>query len=983
MEKNQQIIEKLKKEVGKKFKQLSLYKITNENGYSIDKNENIIGLNLESLRISDYSFLKELKNLTTLELSSNQISDYSFLKELKNLKILELHSNQISDISFLKELKNLTMLGLGNNQISDISFLKELKNLKVLYLGSNKISDISFLKELKNLTMLHLWSNQISDYSFLKELKNLTTLNLSHNQISDYSFLKELKNLKTLYLGKNQIFDYSFLKELNNLTTLNSWDNQISDYSFLKELKNLKTLYLRKNKISDISFLKELKNLTTLKLMENQISDISFLKELKNLTTLDLSHNQISDYSFLKELKNLTTLDLSHNQISDISFLKELKNLTTLDLSHNQISDISFLKELKNLTTLKLMENQISDISFLKELKNLTALDLSHNQIFDIQAEITQLKYLNYLNIGKNKLSKLNPALLELELEIFWVESFYGQVGLNLYNNPLETPPIEIVQKGTDAVKAYFKSLEGGEKQPLNEVKVMLVGDGGSGKTSLVKRLLGEKFNKNEPQTHGITIKQWELKDKKSKIHVHLWDFGGQEIMHALHQFFLSKRSLYILVLDGRKEEDEEYWLKHIESFGGDSPILVVLNKIDDNPSFDKNRLFLQEKYAGIKGFHKISCKKGTGIKSFVESLSEELKKVELSHTPVAKSWYNVKTQLEGMTDNFISYDKYIEMCSKENIVEKTSMDTLVGFLNDLGLIVHFKDFDLEDTYVLEPKWVTGAVYKIINSDKLSEKKGVLILKLLDEILKQKKETDYFYPRDKYRYLIDLMKKFELCYKIDDNTILIPNLLEVQEPKIQFDYKDSLKFIIQYDFLPKAIMPRFIVKMHNDIKDDLRWRTGVVLEDTSLHCTAIIKADKREKKFFIFVNGEQKRDYFSIIRKSLRDINKSFEKMEVKELVPLPDNDKITIEYEELIGLEKMGKEFITVGKLGKDFSVKLLLDGIEKEDERMKKDLFGGIKANQIIIGNQYTAEQVGVQGTNGHAHDMTFDQTSIKKEE
>ena len=36
--------------------------------------------------------------------------------------------------------------------------------------------------------------------------------------------------------------------------------------------------------------------------------------------------------------------------------------------------------------------------------------------------------------------------------------------------------------------------------------------------------------------------------------------------MHATHQFFLSKRSLYILVLDGRKEEDAEYWLRHLKA---------------------------------------------------------------------------------------------------------------------------------------------------------------------------------------------------------------------------------------------------------------------------------------------------------------------------------------------------------------------------------------------------------------------------------
>jgi len=89
---------------------------------------------------------------------------------------------------------------------------------------------------------------------------------------------------------------------------------------------------------------------------------------------------------------------------------------------------------------------------------------------------------------------------------------------------------------------------------------------------------------------------------------------------------------------------------------------------------------------------------------------------------------------------------------------------------------------------------------------------------------------------------------------------------------------------MEYDFLPKSVMPRFIVKMHKDIKDDLRWRTGVVLEDKSLQAIAVIKADERDRKIFISVNGDQKRDYFSIIRKTFRDINGRFEKLEVKRI---------------------------------------------------------------------------------------------------
>ena len=126
---------------------------------------------------------------------------------------------------------------------------------------------------------------------------------------------------------------------------------------------------------------------------------------------------------------------------------------------------------------------------------------------------------------------------------------------------------------------------------------MLFLGDGSAGKTSLLKLLIGKAFDKDEPQTHGINIEHSVIKNGDQEIRTNLWDFGGQEIMHSTHQFFLSKRSLYVLVLDGRKEADAEYWLKHIRTFGGNSPVMIVLNKIDENASFEVNRKFLQDKY--------------------------------------------------------------------------------------------------------------------------------------------------------------------------------------------------------------------------------------------------------------------------------------------------------------------------------------------------------------------------------------------------
>jgi small GTP-binding protein len=364
-------------------------------------------------------------------------------------------------------------------------------------------------------------------------------------------------------------------------------------------------LDLNYNQITDYSFLKDLTNLTNLNLYKNQITDISFLKDLTKLTTLILNNNQITDYSFLKNLTNLTHLDLSNNQITDYSFLKDFTKLTHLDLSNNQITDYSFLKDLTNLTYLDLRNNQITDISFLKDLTNLTYLDLSDNQI------------------------KISPKeLLNLNLTIKLKNDYEG--GIILANNPIEEPPLEIMAQGNEAVREYFERIEAEGKRELNELKVIFMGAGGAGKTSLIKRVLDNAFDPNENMTHGINIRKQKLNIRDTEIKVHFWDFGGQEMMHSTHQFFLSHRSLYVVVLDGRKEENVEYWLNFIKSFGGDSPIIIVLNKMDNNGGFELDRKSLKGKYPHILDFFKTSCLNEEGIQDFYSYLKNSMLDVDM-----------------------------------------------------------------------------------------------------------------------------------------------------------------------------------------------------------------------------------------------------------------------------------------------------------------------------------------------------------------
>jgi internalin A len=102
-----------------------------------------------------------------------------------------------------------------------------------------------------------------------------------------------------------------------------------------------------------------------------------------------------------------------------------------------------------------------------------------------------------------------------------------------------------------------------GGARPLNEAKLVVLGRGSVGKTSLVNRLLYDRLDEQSQMTEGIIVSQWPLSlTEGEQVRLNVWDFGGQEIMHATHQFFLTERSLYLIVLTGREggeEADADY----------------------------------------------------------------------------------------------------------------------------------------------------------------------------------------------------------------------------------------------------------------------------------------------------------------------------------------------------------------------------------------------------------------------------------------
>jgi small GTP-binding protein len=775
-------------------------------------------------------------------------------------------------------------------------FPKELKQLRLGGArGENwNVSDGRFLEKLTSLTTLDLRYNQLSDGRFLEKLTSLTTLYLSSNKISDGRFLEKLTSLTSLDLSSNKISDGRFLEKLISLTTLYLRDNQISDGRFLEKFISLTTLDLSFNQINDGCFLEKLTSLTTLYLPSNQISDGRFLEKLTNLTTLDLSFNKIKDYSFLEKLTSLTTLYLRSNQNSNGRFLEKLTNLTTLDLSFNKINDYSFLEKLISLTTLYLRSNQISNGRFLEKLTSLTTIDLSDNQLSDLGP------LLNFIQAKKMKLVWNE-----------WGLTSFGEI--NVLDNPFSNPPLEIVKAGNEAIFRYFEKFKNRASEEIrfvDEAKVLLIGQPRAGKTTLRKKLYAVESDmpKDEETTRGIDIQclDFTFADAEKRIRTfkfNVWDFGGQEIYHATHRFFLTTRSLYIAVVNtdvNDKQNDLDYWLHIVELLGGSSPILMVQNQ-KNNRKIEVSKNLKGRFEHLLKKEYKLDLSKLNPNEAIFEQerlddfrqFEEELR-VMLRHMPqtsirVTQEELFVREAIaeRGKTEPVISKEDFFNLCGEKGLHDPALQKDFLRLLHELGALLHFeKNEHLERVVILQNKWATDAVFKILDAPKIALQNGLFT----------KRDSEIVWDSPEYRgkevELRALMREFKLCYQIGEtDRFIAPQLLSPNPPKhYQWNTTESdLRMVVEYEFMPRGIMTQFIVEMHREIADEqqLVWQTGMVVQPKDLTETRAEASESYDnRRIEITVQGPYAGILLQRLVDALRKIHDSYQNLEPDELLP-------------------------------------------------------------------------------------------------
>ncbi len=649
---------------------------------------------------------------------------------------------------------------------------------------------------------------------------------------------------------------------------------------------------------------------TTLDLSKMDLDSVPpSIGTLTDLTELDLSQSGLTEVP--RELANLTNLSVLHldsNELTKIpKELGRLVNLTTLYLYGNRLESLP--REIGNfvkLNELHLDKNQLKYIpKELEHLLNLRVLDLSENQLESIPSELEHLINLQTLNLSKNQIKAIPKELGALE----------NLTILRLSQNPnLASPPPEVVNQGTSAILVYLKEQkDDGERQWLS--KLLVVGEGGVGKTTLLQSLRGEPFEIQQASTHGIDIDKLLLPHPKVSdvtMTLNTWDFGGQEIYHATHQFFLTNRSLFLLVFNARLGFEQGkliYWLKTIRANAPESPIILVATWSDER-SADLPFSDLRRKFPQILSLFEVSNKTRVGINELRQGITQATSKLPLMGEVWPTTWLKFANTIREGKSRQVTPNEFWGAMRKAEVSE-SGKHVLANWLHELGDILFFQEEEeVNDLVILKPQWVTKYISKVLTAEEVIERNGIFTRQCMDQIWAELRP-------DLRNFFLRLMERFDLSYRTLENKdiSLVVERLPFEPPDFQSRWQEkkkesnckeiSMKFQIS-EILP-GIPTWFIARQHRFTIDEgdrrgIHWRTGVLFKDREGKHLGLVRTLRDENTnadyLHLAVRGPVPHNFFDILREGLELTLHRYPGLKITRQIHCPDPINVRCPHE-------------------------------------------------------------------------------------
>jgi hypothetical protein len=408
----------------------------------------------------------------------------------------------------------------------------------------------------------------------------------------------------------------------------------------------------------------------------------------------------------------------------------------------------------------------------------------------------------------------------------------------------------------------------------VREAKLVLVGEGAVGKSSLLAALRGEEWVEQRSTTHGIEVKPLQVA-ADAPIILNGWDFGGQPVYRPTHQLFFTAPAVYLVVWKPREGPEQgfvDYWIKLIKHrAGGAARVHVVATHggpLERSAHIDEAGL--RDRYGDmIVGFHHVDSRTGLNIDALRAAIADTAAALPHIGRWYPESWQRLRTELRERGEPYLSYPAYQAVALAQGL-SATSARSLAKNAHALGHWIHSADDPgLADLVIFKADWLAVAISLVLDDPATIAANGLLPHRLLPGIWDNPgRDRALRYPSAVHQVFIQLMEKFDISYRVTDGsdrlepTSLVAQLVRADRPDLTTAWDhygtdleertlicEITESATDVPAIPEGLMYQLIVRFHRyslgraDHRASVHWQHGVVL-DANLHGRALITMER-------------------------------------------------------------------------------------------------------------------------------------------
>lgn len=565
-----------------------------------------------------------------------------------------------------------------------------------------------------------------------------------------------------------------------------------------------------------------------------------------------------------------------------------LDGLRYLDLTDNQLTALpEALCDFAELRWLGLNGNRIERLpARFSQLRALERLYLRGNRLQSLPGDFGELANLVELDLCDNRIANLPKSFAKLLDRPKDTATLY----YNLDRNPGQVTIV--ARQGAEALRTYLDQLK--EAPPdVFRGKLLLVGEGDVGKSTLLAALRGDAFLENRSTTHGLKMEPLTLQadtgkdegiplppaDTGEDIHLRCWDFSGQVELRETHQIFFTAPAIYLLIWNPRCGEHQArlldwLWLiKHRTE--GKAKVLIVATQTADLSAELGQTEEIKRSFGGPDGilmppfFHKVECNEKhprgqIGLEELKSILRREITANPAFRQEIPQEWDKAQQELDNDREKkpFMDWGEFERFCQDP---ARSIPDTRVFARAEtrMGRLVWIERDQLARIVILNPDWLSKAIGFVLHNSHESTgeqpARGILSKEEMFRIwadpkaLDERSRPEQGYPSEVFGTFLALMEAFDLSNPIRGPKVaawhIIPNRLSPERPpawdegwnpdaaclrrRVDLRGCDNLPL---NDWLASSFFYRLMVRLHPDAqgRDDYtraaHWRYGFRLD---------------------------------------------------------------------------------------------------------------------------------------------------------